>query len=121
MATPTNTRLRYSYTDADGETVSSGLVLAGPLEAEQVATIFGSQGEDGFVPQAVGLLALQETDRDWDEDRDHAWHRLLRIEATVAEPTIGTTAREFAARWSEASADWEAEAASAVPVFRPKV
>lgn len=121
MTAPTNTRLRYSYTDAEGETVTSGLVLAGLLTIEQVRDISRTQGQDGFVPQSVGLPALQESERDWDEDCDHAWHKLLRIDATVAEPTIATTAREFAMRWSEASADWEAEAAASIPSFKPAV
>ncbi|MCP4050029.1 MAG: hypothetical protein GY730_04915 [bacterium] len=109
-----NTLISYLYRDADNYKVHRDEVLQGILSPEQKQAMFSKcDGDNEFVPEDVGLNALQEElqaydSQDWDSD--HPIHELQKIENTKQEPTITMTAQEIYSKFIGIEA-WDSEKA----------
>lgn len=82
------TRLHYEYADASNYKMAGTALFAGQISFDELVTLFRAceKGEDGFIPGQVGLPDLQERLADWNEETDHPWHELTKLELTSAGP-----------------------------------
>lgn len=91
-----NTLFRYLYRDASNYKQYRNLVVEGSLTPAQMDAIREKlqDGED-FIPEQVGLEALQEYFDYLDEDDDHPWHEVECIEPTASRPNDPMSAQEL--------------------------
>jgi hypothetical protein len=125
-----NTRIAYHYTDADGYSTSTSVVLEGELSDAEIDSIVNSL-DDGefFIPSQVGLIDLQaylqthdvvdnhtdigHYDPFGENGSDHVWHTIDResFERTTDDPTVGVTTKQLIASFKASADNWGVEKA----------
>lgn len=118
-----NTRLTYLYRDAHNNKQSHTIIVAGELSFVAIAPYL----DEGiyFIPQQVGLEALQTRFGDTLTTGDHPWHELYaeNVESTHTAPTLAVTAPDLLERFR--TVGWDDVAASKAlgipigPLFSP--
>jgi len=100
-----NSKIYYMYRDAGNFKQHEEVVVAGTVTKEQLLE-HCDEGE-WFLPEQVGLCALQERMCSDLCDLDHAWHELCDVTPTEEEPTVSVPADELLERFKE---PWDLEA-----------
>lgn len=114
------TIIEYRYADAANYKAYNTVVLDGTLTEDEIETVWAAlNGREEFLPEQVGLPALQDQVCDDDEDDPavhYIWHSMddirvgTRNEAlTEFDPLRAMTAQQFAAQfpgivWDETAA-----------------
>jgi len=99
-----NTKIEYMYRDASNYKQFNEVVVEGEHTADDKSFIMGCLDDyaDGFIPQQVGLPALQKQMVGFPNEDDHCWHELEEIELTNEAPTIQMTMKELIKKFKEA-------------------
>jgi hypothetical protein len=93
-----NTAISYLYRDADNYKAVGGVTFAGAITEAGKKLINSSLYEgECFIPEQIGLPALQEVllsldssaDLDQEQEIDHPWHELTRIK--ISDPSTPAT------------------------------
>lgn len=119
----TNTRLDYLYRDASNHKQWHHVIVAGELSFAALAPYL----DEGiyFIPQQVGLEALQARFGDTLTTEDHPWHELYaeNVAFTKIAPTLAVTAHDLLERfrtiWWDNIAASEALGIPVEPLFSP--
>lgn len=105
-----NTKISYLYRDASNYKQSEEVIVLGEYTADEKSDIMDSLDDltdGGFIPQQVGLPALQERMVDYPSEDDHCWHEIEEIELTNEEPTLQINIHELVKRFKEAKGNWD--------------
>ena len=115
MGDKRNTKFEYMYRDASNYKVWEDVVLEGLLTKDEKEAI-QSKLYDGelFVPEAVGVDALQTREWELNED-DHPYHEFVSLSDTEEDADYGMpSAKEFLSKfmsmdrekWEKAAVQW---------------
>lgn len=102
-----NTRITYLYRDADNFKQIDEIVVAGVLSEEQQQELRDSLDSEGFIPEQVGMRALQADLQAYAPGDDDAWHEIEEISITEDPTTFPGTAKELLAKFK--ATDWNPE------------
>lgn len=103
-----NTRVNYTYRDADNYKVHNTCVVKGAMTEDQRLAILDSLHEgEFFIPGKVGLDGEQFSD--YDPEVDHPWFELgeYSFELTDSKPNTGMTVTELTERFVQNKGKWE--------------
>lgn len=107
-----NTTIHYEYRDGANYKRAASWTIKGQCSMAQRDLLMAScMQDDGlafFVPQAVGIPALQP--RDWDDDIDHPMHSITGIEMGSAPADDVRSIHDLLAAFR--GKDWNAEGAA---------
>lgn len=97
-----NTKVSYMYRDASNYKEGHSEIFTGEITPEQEQLIRDNLYDgDGFIPQQVGLEALQIRMMSFPSEDDHCWHELVEFTLTKQTSTRGKKISEFANRFKD--------------------
>ena len=100
-----STKVTYLYRDGSNYKQWNEVIVSGALDPDAIAHCL--REGDFFIPQAVGLPALQNRfatqGYDFPTEDDHVWHEIDAIEPTLEPPTLDASAVEITQRFKDAS------------------
>lgn len=102
-----NTKMNYTYRDADNYKSSTEIVISGEITEEQVARIVAKLDADTyFIPEQLGLPAKRLDDYPYDPEADHPYCELIGFESTNLDATEDLTVDGLVAAF-EAVESWD--------------
>jgi hypothetical protein len=96
-----NTRIDYLYRDAGNYKVYDSIIVAGVLTEQEQKDLHDALDSDCFIPEQVGMRALQSELKAEAPGCDGAWHEISEISITEDPTTFPGTAHELLAKFKQ--------------------